>query len=215
MSEIIQLPNKIKYPFKKEKLLLHSCCAPCTGGIIELLLHSDIKFDLFFYNPNIHPEKEYVLRKQNAKQFADKKNLNFIDAGYDPEKWFERVRLWKKIPERGKRCEKCFDIRLETTAAYAHLNGYKIFSSSCGISRWKDMHQVTQCGLNAAKDYPTLTYWDYNWRKDGGSQTMYTIAKKEKFYKQEYCGCAYSLKKENALRKSQGESSISFGQTYY
>ncbi len=205
----------LTFPNDEKKLLLHSCCAPCSGEIIATLLSSDIELTVFFYNPNIHPLKEYELRKEENKQFADKHQIPFIDADYDMNNWFARTKGMEFDSERGPRCEVCFDIRFERTALYAYENQFKIFTSSVGISRWKDLEQVNQCGIRAAQRYPGLTYWTYNWRKKGGSQRMIAIAKQEHFYQQEYCGCAHSLREINQKRKAQGRNLVKMGIKYY
>lgn len=207
--------KRLILPNGADKLLLHSCCAPCCGEVIEALLFSEIKFTIFFYNPNIHPRVEYDLRKDENIAFANKYNIPFIDADYDTDNWFERIKGLEMEPERGKRCTACFDMRFERTALYASENGFKLFSSSLGISRWKDMNQINSSGERAASRYSELGYWTYNWRKDGGSTRMYEIAKVENFYKQEYCGCVYSLRDTNEWRKQQGRERIKIGVNYY
>ena len=90
-----------------------------------------------------------------------------------------------------------------------------MFTSCLGISRWKDMNQINGCGARAAARYPGLTYWDYNWRKEGGGARMYEIAKREEFYAQQYCGCIYSLRDTNDWRESKGREKIAIGETWY
>lgn len=118
-------------------------------------------------------------------------------------------------PERGVRCTMCFDMRLERTALYAAEHGFSVISSSLGISRWKNLQQVNDSGRRAAARYPGMVYWDYNWRKQGGSSRMIEISKREQFYQQEYCGCVYSLRDANMYRKSQGRPLIKLGKLYY
>lgn len=207
--EILELPNGAK------KLLLHSCCAPCSGEVMEALTASGIEFSIFFYNPNIHPVQEYEIRKQENKRFAEKHNIPCIDADYDKDNWFERVKGLEWEPERGKRCTACFDMRFERTALYAHEHGFPVICSSLGISRWKDMNQINGSGERAAARYDNLTYWTYNWRKGGGAARMYEIAKREEFYKQEYCGCVYSLRDTNRWRKQNDRERIHIGVNYY
>lgn len=202
-------------PEKREKLLLHSCCAPCSGEVMEALHASGIEYTVFFYNPNIHPVREYELRKQENIRFAEQHGIEFIDADYDVDNWFERVRGLEHAPERGERCTVCFDMRFERTALYAHENGYDIISSVLGISRWKDMNQINDCGERAAARYPEMKYWTYNWRKGGGSQRMLEISKRENFYQQEYCGCVYSLRDTNRHRRSQGRPRVEIGVKFY
>lgn len=208
-------PSILKPPNNETKVLLHSCCAPCSGELMEAMLESGIDYSIFFYNPNIHPRKEYEIRKQENIRFAEKYNIELIDADYDRDNWFIRTKGMELDPERGRRCTTCFDMRFERTALYAYENDFKVFTSSLGISRWKNMAQINDCGIRAAADYPNLTYWTYNWRKQGGSQRMIEISKREKFYQQEYCGCAYSLRDTNKWRKQNGRETIKIGVKYY
>jgi len=207
--------ERLVLPNAAEKLLLHSCCAPCSGELMEAITASGIEYSIFFYNPNIHPTKEYLIRKQENIRFAEKHQVPFIDADYDRDNWFARAKGMESEPERGIRCTMCFDMRFERTALYAHEHGFEVFTSSLGISRWKDMQQINGCGARAAAKYDNLTYWDYNWRKGGGSARMIEISKREKFYQQEYCGCVYSLRDTNQHRKSQGRDIIKIGVKYY
>ena len=176
---------------------------------------SRIELTLFFYNPNIHPKKEYELRKKDNKKYAEKNNIPFIDADYDKDNWFNRIKGFEKSPERGERCTKCFDLRFERSALYAKEHSFKVFTSCLGISRWKDMNQINESGERAANRHENIEYWTYNWRKKGGSRRMYEIAKDESFYKQEYCGCVYSLRDTNRWRKSQGREIIKRGINFY
>ena len=206
---------KLEMPNKESKLLLHSCCAPCAGEIMEAVAASGIDTTIYFYNPNIHPKEEYEIRKDENIRFAEKLGFDFIDADYDKDNWFERIKGLENEPERGKRCTVCFDMRFERTALYAHENNFKIFATTLGISRWKDLEQINNSGLKAAKRYNGLGFWDFNWRKQGGSSRMLEITKKEKFYKQEYCGCVYSLRDTNKWRKSRGREIIKRGINFY
>lgn len=206
---------KLTLPDQRKKLLLHSCCAPCSGEVMEAMLASDIDFSIYFYNPNIHPDREYEIRKDENIRFAEKHGIEFIDADYDRDNWFERVRGLEQEPERGIRCTVCFDMRFERTALYAHEHGFDAITSSLGISRWKDMDQINRSGVRAASRYPELIYWTYNWRKGGGSARMLDISKREHFYQQEYCGCVYSLRDTNRWRQSRGRDRIRIGVKFY
>jgi predicted adenine nucleotide alpha hydrolase (AANH) superfamily ATPase len=182
---------------------------------MEALIYSNIDFAIFFYNPNIHPVQEYEIRKQENISFAEKHHIPFINADYDKDNWFERAKGLEWEPERGKRCTMCFDMRFERTALYAFEHSYPVMCSSLGISRWKDMDQINNSGIRAASRYTGLEYWTYNWRKNGGSERMYEIAKREEFYQQEYCGCVYSLRDTNSWRKEKNRSRIKIGTNYY
>jgi len=180
--------------FRSQKILLHCCCAPCAGGILTRLIDSGINVTIFFYNPNIHPEAEYEKRKAVIVAFAQKKKIPFIDSDYDPETWQERVKGLENEPERGKRCDKCFDLRLEHSALFARENNFAVFATTLSISRWKNLEQVNAAGTRAAARYPGLTFWPQDWRKDGGTELGAQIIKAENFYRQKYCGCRYSQK---------------------
>lgn len=202
-------------PDGHNKVLLHSCCAPCSGELMEAMQASGIDFTIYFYNPNIHPLKEYEIRKNENIRFAEKFGIEFVDADYDKDNWFERARGMEHEPERGIRCTMCFDMRFERAALYAHENGFPVLTSSLGISRWKNMQQINDCGHRAVAPYEGLTYWDYNWRKGGGSARMIEISKREEFYQQEYCGCAYSLRDTNQHRLATGRDRIQLGVKFY
>lgn len=205
---------KLKTPNGEKKLLLHSCCAPCAGEIMEAMAASDIDTTIFFYNPNIHPVEEYELRKEENVRFAQKLDMPIIDADYDRDDWFKRTKGQENEPERGKRCTTCFDMRFERTARYASENNFDIISSTLGISRWKDMNQINDSGARSSKLH-NVPYWDFNWRKKGGSSRMLELSKKENFYQQEYCGCVYSLRDTNNWRVSKGREKVERGVKFY
>ena len=219
MSDHLKLKNferpKLQIPNGENRLLLHSCCAPCAGEIMEALFVSKIKTSVYFYNPNIHPIEEYEIRKDENKRFCDKLGFEFIDADYDKDNWFKRIKGLENEPERGKRCTKCFDMRFERSALYAKENSFKVFATTLGISRWKDMNQINEAGLRAASRYDEVKYWDFNWRKEGGSSRMIEISKREHFYQQEYCGCVYSLRDTNKWRRKNNRDRIIRGVKFY
>ena len=202
-------------PHGEKKVLIHSCCAPCAGELMELMLENGIELTIFFYNPNIHPKREYEIRKNENIRFAEKLGIPFVDADYDVQNWFHEAKGMEHEPERGKRCTMCFDMRFDVTAAYAAAHGFPVITSSLGISRWKNMDQINDCGIRSAAKEEGVTYWTYNWRKEGGAARMYDIAKREEFYAQQYCGCIYSLRDTNDWRESKGREKIAIGETWY
>lgn len=207
----MQLP----VPGGAARVLLHSCCAPCSGEVMEAMMASGLSITVYFYNPNIHPRAEYDLRKAENVRFAEKAGVPFIDADYDTDNWFARVKGLEWEPERGKRCTQCFDMRFERTALYAHEHGFSLFTSCLGISRLKRMEQINDCGHRAAARYEGLAYWDYNWRKQDGANRMIEISRREEFYQQEYCGCIYSLRDTNKQRREKGRDNIVIGKNFY
>jgi predicted adenine nucleotide alpha hydrolase (AANH) superfamily ATPase len=147
-----------------------------------------------FYNPNIHPRQEYDLRKASVMAYAAKLGRGVVEADYDHEAWEERVKGLEDEPERGQRCTKCFDMRLERTALYAYENRFSQFATTNGFARWKDINQVNRSGILAASRYPGMTFWSRNWRLGNAQILANSISKQEKFYRQNYCGCRFSLK---------------------
>ena len=206
---------KLETPNGESSLLLHSCCAPCAGEVMEAVAASDIDTTVYFYNPNIHPIEEYELRKEENKRYCEALDFKFIDVDYDKDNWFDRIKGLEDEPERGERCTKCFDMRFERSALFAYENNFSLFATTLGISRWKDLNQVNNSGLRAANRYDNLTFWDFNWRKQGGSSRMIEISKREEFYQQEYCGCVYSLRDTNKWRKENNRPRIKRGEKFY
>ncbi len=219
MSNPLSLENysrpELEMPGREKKLLLHSCCAPCAGEIMEAVAESKIDTTVFFYNPNIHPQKEYEIRKEENIRFCEKLGFNFIDADYDKDNWFKRIKGLEDEPERGARCTQCFDMRFERSALFAQENNFKVYATTLGISRWKDMNQINSSGQRAADRYEEVKYWDFNWRKQGGASRMIEISKREEFYQQEYCGCVYSLRDTNKWRQKNNKDRIIRGIKFY
>jgi predicted adenine nucleotide alpha hydrolase (AANH) superfamily ATPase len=206
---------KLNAPNGGQRILLHSCCAPCSGEVMDAMVASGIETTIFFYNPNIHPRSEYDLRKEENIRYAEKLGMGFVDADYDTDNWFERVRGLEQEPERGARCTVCFDMRFERTALYAAEHGFDLISSTLGISRWKNMDQINASGTRAAARWDGMNYWTFNWRKQGGAARMIELSKREEFYQQEYCGCIYSLRDTNDWRQENNREKIERGVKFY
>ena len=151
-----------------KKVLLHSCCAPCSGAMVEEMSSGDAleNVTVFFYNPNIHPRREYEIRKEENKEFCKRLGIDFVDVDYDFENWYARVKGMEFDPERGRRCTECFDMRMERTALYAHEHGFDAIATTNATSRWKDENQVDASGDRAVAKYDNLLYWKYNWKSD-------------------------------------------------
>jgi epoxyqueuosine reductase len=195
------------------RVLLHSCCAPCSGAMLEEMRSSPFikEVVVFFYNPNIHPRKEYEIRKEENKRWCAKIGVEFVDVDYDVTNWYSRVQGMEFDPERGRRCTECFDMRMERTALYAYERGFHAIATTNSTSRWKDVNQVDDSGHRAAARYPPLIYWAHDWQNDEMTVRKYQISSSERFYKQEYCGCSFSLRDSNEWRKANGIPKIQIG----
>ena len=173
-------------------MLLHACCAPCSSAIVECLLENDVRPTLFYYNPNIFPDEEYLKRKTECIRHAQMLGLDFVDADYDHDKWLEAVKGLEDEPERGARCLLCFKERLVATALYAHEHDFKVFSTTLATSRWKSLEQIAEAGVYAASLFADVTFMGENWRKGGLSERRNELVRLFGFYNQQYCGCEYS-----------------------
>ncbi len=170
------------------------------------MIESGLKPTVYFYNPNISPREEYEHRKQEVVRYVQKMNIPFVDADYEADRWLETTKGHEEDAERGARCTLCFEMRLGKTAAYAAENGFKVFSTSLGISRWKDLEQVSRAGRRVAFLFPGIVFWEHNWRLMGGQAQMEKITREEKFYRQNYCGCIYSLRE--SIKRSLSKPSM-------
>lgn len=128
------------------KLLLHTCCAPCSSAIIETLLNEGVRPTIYYFNPNIFPEEEYLKRKDECSRYAAECGLDMVDADYLHEVWLAEVAGLEDEPERGARCAKCFRHRLLTAAQYALEHGYDTLATTLASSRWKSLEQINEAG---------------------------------------------------------------------
>lgn len=183
-------------------VLLHTCCAPCSSAIIEAMMKNGITPVIYYCNPNIYPHQEYEIRKNECTRYAQSLGLEIIDADYDHENWLEAVKGMEGEPERGGRCLKCFKLRLLRTARYAAERGIKVITTTLASSRWKSLDQINEAGTWAVGQTETspensVIWWDQNWRKNGLQERRLQIIKEYDFYNQLYCGCEFSMRKED------------------
>ena len=188
----------LEVPGNAKEILLHTCCAPCSSAIIECLMQHDIRPTIYYCNPNIYPLEEYNIRKNECSRYAQPLGLDIIDADYNHEAWRCTVQGLEGEPERGGRCLQCFKMRLLDTARYAHENGFSVITTTLASSRWKSLEQINQAGRYAVENYPDVIWWDQNWRKGGLSERRIAIIKEYGFYNQQYCGCEFSMRKEES-----------------
>lgn len=164
----------------------------------RMLMQHDIRPTIYYCNPNIYPLEEYNIRKNECSRYAQSLGLDIIDADYNHESWRCTVQGLEGEPERGGRCLQCFKMRLLDTARYAHENGFSVITTTLASSRWKSLEQINQAGRYAVENYPDVIWWDQNWRKGGLSERRIAIIKEYGFYNQQYCGCEFSMRKEES-----------------
>jgi hypothetical protein len=205
-------PNDISVPGGYTKVLLHTCCAPCSSAIIEKLLHSGITPVVYYYNPNIYPEEEYLIRKRECIRYCQETGVEFVDADYDHSSWRCHVKGMENEPERGGRCLECFKLRLLQTAAYASTHDLHVVATTLASSRWKSLDQINAAGEWACSGFEGVDFWAANWRKGGLQERRNALIKEKNFYNQLYCGCEFSLeamqKKESALNGTSNNKTL-------
>src|SRR5574344_181742 len=210
---MLQTKTKINYDDKRmailndldytPKILLHSCCAPCSSYCIESLTkYADIT--ILYYNPNIEPYGEYLKRKNEEIRFISEYNaihkLNIIDCDYDNDKYHDIVKGLENLKEGGGRCLLCYRMRLEYTARLAKKLGYDFFATTLTVSPYKNSQKLNEIGEELAKQYDIkFLYSDF--KKQNGYLRSIELAKQYNLYRQNYCGCIYSQKELNNKKK--------------
>ena len=187
----------LEVPGDAREVLLHCCCAPCSSAIVECLMQHGIRPTIYYCNPNIYPQEEYDIRKNECTRYARSLGLDIVDADYDHDTWLSMMKGLEHEPERGGRCLKCFRMRLAETARYAHEHGFSVITTTLASSRWKSLDQINEAGRHAVQAYPDVVWWEQNWRKGGLSERRIAIIKEYGFYNQRYCGCEFSMRKED------------------
>ncbi len=178
----------------KEKILLHACCAICSGYPISLLKDMGYSVIVYFYNPNIYPLDEYQKRLEAQQKLCEHFGVELIVGEYEPDVYHNYVQGLENEPEKGARCTKCFDLRLRSCAKLAKQMGIEIFTTSMVISPHKNYEKLTQIGEEIATEYE-LKYLSTNFRKQDGFLKTNEISKSLGLYRQNYCGCRFAMKK--------------------
>ena len=180
----------------KPKLLLHSCCGPCSSYVISYL-RDYFDITVLYYNPNIFPYEEYVKRKEEQKRLLREMTndtVKLLDCDYDNDKYEEVIQGLEKEPERGKRCTKCFLLRLEKTAIVGKDEGFDFFGTTLTVSPYKNAQLINRIGEKLANDYDIK--WLYgDFKKNDGYKKSIELSKKYDLYRQNYCGCIYAKNK--------------------
>lgn len=176
----------------KLRVVLLSCCAPCSAGAIKQLKDGAIEnvddFIVLFFNPNIFPESEYTKRMAEQIKYCESIGAKYAVLEYDHDGWRAAVRGFEDVPERGARCSLCFEYRFRRAVRFARENGYNAIASVLGVSRHKDQSQVDRAAQGACDNIEYLPIkWDENLRVQ--------INRNSDFYRQNYCGCEFSIRK--------------------
>ena len=183
---------------KVPTLLLHACCAPCSSYVLEYLSEYFI-IKVLYYNPNISPESEYEYRLQEEQRLIDtlntKNKVELIKGNYNPNVFFDAVKGYEKEPERGIRCEICFNLRLEEAARYCKEINADYFTTTLTISPLKNAEMINTIGENIGKKYG-VNYLPSDFKKKNGYKRSIELSQEYNLYRQNFCGCIFSKGKE-------------------
>ena len=187
----------------KKKILLQSCCAPCSTAVIERLV-SDYEITILYYNPNIYPEEEYLKRKAEELKYIEifnnknpENQIKFLDSDYESKKFYEKTKGFENAREGGARCAICFRLRLEKTASIAKQEGFDVFGTTLTVSPHKNAELINAIGLELQKEYD-VEFLVSNFKKQNGYKRSVELAKENDLYRQNYCGCEFALKVQMA-----------------
>lgn len=180
------------------RLLLHSCCAPCSSYVLEYLSEY-FSITVFYYNPNIFPAEEYEKRVKEQEALIEslpaKHRISFLEGPYEQERFFELARGLEKEPEGGERCSLCYRLRLLETAQMARAGGFDYFTTTLSISPLKDAQRLNQIGEQLAREYG-VAYLNSDFKKRNGYKRSIELSREYGLYRQDYCGCVYSIREK-------------------
>lgn len=199
-KELDQLLEKQKKEGKVPRLLLHSCCAPCSSYVLEYLSRY-FEITVYYYNPNIYPAEEYGMRVKEQQRLIAQMNdqgktehpVTFFSGNYDPGEFYQVVKGLEGEPEGGKRCEACFKLRLREAAKLAASGGYDFFTTTLSISPMKSARLLNETGEAMAREYG-ISYLPSDFKKREGYKRSIELSAEYGLYRQNYCGCIYSQK---------------------
>lgn len=181
---------------KVPSLLLHACCAPCSSYCLEYLAEY-FSITVFFYNPNLYPADEYDKRADEVRRLISllqvKNPVKLIVADFDDKEFYTKVRGMEKLPEGGERCRKCFELRLEKTAEIAKENSFDFFTTTLTISPLKNAQVINEVGEEIAEKYG-VAHLPSDFKKKGGYKRSVELSAEFGLYRQNYCGCVYSVR---------------------
>ena len=183
------------------RLLLHSCCAPCSSYVLEYLSQY-FEITVFYYNPNIYPEEEYRERtKEQKRLIGEMKTANpihFLEGEYDTASFYAAAKGHEKDPEGGSRCFRCYELRLREGAKTAKEGGFDYFTTTLSISPLKNAQKLNEIGIRLGQEYG-VPYLQSDFKKKNGYKRSTELSSQYGLYRQDYCGCVFSRREEEAF----------------
>jgi len=178
----------------KQKVLLHVCCAPCSTHCIERLMQ-DYEVTMFYSDSNIWPRAEYERRLGEARRIAKAYSLELVEDSYDNEGWMEHIKGLEREPEKGARCRKCFEFNLGRAAEYAKSNGFEQFTTTLTIAPQKNSKMIFEIGKRLGEE-KGVKFLELDFKKQDGFRHSLELSEKHGLYRQNYCGCRFSVRKQ-------------------
>ncbi len=176
----------------KPKMLVHICCAPDALYVVDIL-QKDFDVSGFFYNPNIHPREEYERRLEETRKVAEMIGFEVIEGPYDDSRWHQIIAKFKDDPEKGRRCDVCYAMRLELTAKRAAESRFDIFATVMSLSPWKKAEVMNRVGKMFGRRFG-IDFLEANFKKKNGFKKSVALSREQNLYRQDYCGCIYSIR---------------------
>ena len=203
--ELDQLLGRLQEEKRVPALLLHSCCAPCSSYVLEYLSRY-FEITVFYYNPNIFPESEYtkrILEQQTLiSEMETEHSVAFLAGCYDKEKFYEMARGLEHVKEGGERCMRCYELRLRESARMAREGGFDYFTTTLSISPMKNAAKLNEIGERLGEEYG-VKYLLSDFKKKNGYKRSTELSKEYGLYRQDYCGCEFSLREAQKRRNQQ------------
>ena len=185
---------------RSPRLLLHSCCGPCSTYCIQTLAEH-FRVTVFYYNPNIYPPEEYHMRAGEQERFIErfptKYPVQFVEGAYDTERFYDTVRGLEHVPEGGERCFRCYELRLREAAEYAREHDFDFFTTTLSISPLKNADKLNEIGAKLEREYG-VRYLYSDFKKKNGYKQSTEISRAYDMYRQYYCGCVFSKQERDA-----------------
>lgn len=200
MNYNLEMEKQMENIKEGSTLLLHACCAPCSTACLERVANF-FKVTIFYYNPNITEKHEYQKRIEEIKKLLTlinpKYKVELLEGDYDPKVFLDMSKGLENEPERGKRCYKCYELRLKETAKIASQLGFNNFATTLTLSPHKNCDWINEIGGNLDKEYES-NYLYSDFKKKEGYKRSIELSKKYDLYRQDYCGCIYSKRDKQA-----------------
>ncbi len=207
LDNLLELQNKNNI---RPKLLLHSCCAPCSSYVLEYLSNY-FEITIFYYNPNIYPAEEYSKRVEEQqtliKEMPLKSKVEFMEGKYQPEEFYHIVKGLEKEVEGGNRCFACYELRLREAAKVAIEHGFDYYTTTLSISPYKNAQKLNEIGEKIGNEYG-VSHLPSDFKKNNGYKRSIELSREYNLYRQDYCGCIYSKIAREEIKEKEDHKGI-------